>query len=52
MFVKLLGYIVLAKGIEVDLEKVQEIMDMPPPCNITYMRGLQGKLQSIHIFIS
>ena len=27
---KLLGYIILAKGIEVDLKKVQAIMDMPP----------------------
>ena len=31
---KLLGYIVSAKGIEVDPEKVQAIMDMPPPHNI------------------
>ena len=39
---KLLGYIVSAKGIEVDPEKVQAIMDMPPPHNISQMRGLQG----------
>ena len=32
---KLLGYIVSAKGIEVDPKKVQAIMDMPPPCNIS-----------------
>ena len=25
---------------------------MPPPCNISQMRGLQGRLQSIHRFIS
>ena len=37
---KLLGYIVFAKGIEVDLEKVQALMDMPPPWNISQMRGL------------
>ena len=37
---KLLGYIVSAKGIEVDPEKVQAIMDMPPPHNISQMRGL------------
>ena len=49
---KLLGYIVSAKGIEVDPKKVQEIMDMPPPCNISQMRGLQGKIQSICRFIS
>ena len=44
---KLLGYIVSAKGIEVDPEKVQAIMDMPPPRNISQMRGLHGRLQSI-----
>ena len=49
---KLLGYIVSAKGIKVDLEKVQAIMDMPPPCNISQMRCLQGQLQSIRRFIS
>ena len=37
---KLLGYIISAKGIEVDMEKVQAIMDMPPPRNINQMRGL------------
>ena len=41
---KLLGYIVSIKGIEVDPEKVQEIMDMPPPHNISQMRDLQGRL--------
>lgn len=45
---KLLGYIVSAKGIKVDLEKVQAIMKIPPPHNISQMRGLQGRLQSIH----
>ena len=33
--VKLLGFIISAKAIEVDPEKVQEIMDMPPPKNIS-----------------
>ena len=49
---KLLGYIVSAKGIEVDPKKVEAIMDMPPLCNISQMRGLQGRLQSICRFIS
>ena len=51
-FGKIVGYIVSAKGIEVDPEKVQAIMDMPPPHNISQMRGLQGRIQSIHRFIS
>ena len=51
-FGKLLGYIISKKGIEVDLEKVQEIMEMPPPHNIKQLRGLQGCLQPIRQFIS
>lgn len=49
---KLLGFIISAKGIEVDPKKVQAIMDMPPPKNICQMRSLQGCLQSIRRFIS
>ena len=37
---KLLGYIVSTKGIKVDPEKVQAIMDMPPSHNISQMRDL------------
>ena len=44
---KLLGYIVSIKGIEVDLEKVKAIMEMPPPKNLSQLRSLQGWLQSI-----
>lgn len=49
---KLLGYIVSAKGIEVDPEKFKAIMEMPPPKNVSQMRTLQGRLQSIRRFIS
>ena len=35
-----------------DPEKVQAIVDMPPPKNISQMRSLQGYLQSIRRFIS
>ena len=48
----MLGYIISAKGIEVDPEKVQAIMDMPPPNNISQLRTLQGRLQFIRRFIS
>jgi hypothetical protein len=37
IFRKLLRYIVSTKGIEVDPEKVQAIMDMPPPRNISQL---------------
>lgn len=49
---KLLGFIISTKGIEVDPEKFQAILDMPPPKNISQMRSLQGCLQSIRRFIS
>lgn len=35
-----------------DPKKVKEILDMPPPTNIKTLRGLQGRLQSIHRFIA
>lgn len=49
---RLLGYIVSAKGIEVDPTKVKEIMEMGAPQNISQMRYLQGRIQSIRRFIS
>lgn len=49
---KLLGYIVSTKGIEVDPAKVKAIMEIPPPKNISQMRTLQGRIQSIRCFIS
>lgn len=50
--VKLLGYIISAHGIEVDLEKVKSIMEMESPNNISQLCSLQGRLQSIRRFIS
>lgn len=41
---KLLGYIVLEKGIEVDPAKVKETIEIPQPKNISQLRSLQGKL--------
>lgn len=41
-FGKLLGYIISVKGIKVEPEKVQAIMEMSSPRNISQMRGLQG----------
>ena len=49
---KLLGYIISNKSIEVNLEKLQEIMEMLPPRNINQLKSLQGCLQSIRRFIS
>lgn len=41
---KLLGYIISTKGIEIDHEKVQAIMEMQPPHNISQLRSIQGCL--------
>lgn len=49
---KLLGCIISTKGIEVDLEKVKAIMEMPSRKKISQLRSLQGQLQYIRRFIS
>src|ERR1044072_7109714 len=49
---KLLGFIVSKKGIEVDLDKVREIQEMPTPRNKKQVRGFLGCLNYISIFIS
>lgn len=48
----LLGYIISAHGIEVDPRKVKAIMEMESPKNISQLRSLQGRLQSIRRFVS
>lgn len=47
----LLGFIVSNGGIEVDLEKVKAILEMPAPTTLKQLRSLQGRLQSIRRFI-
>ena len=49
---KLLGYIVSTKGIELNPKKVQAIISMQPLKNLSQLRSLQGRLQSVHRFIS
>ncbi|GLJ17613.1 hypothetical protein SUGI_0306670 [Cryptomeria japonica] len=44
---KLLGFIVSKRGIEADPTKVKAILEMQPPRNISQLRSLQGRLQSI-----
>jgi len=48
----LLGFIVSMRGIEIDPNKAKAIIDMPPPRNISEVRGLIGRLQFIRRFIS
>lgn len=44
---KLLGFIVSRKKIEVDPDKVKEILDMPPPRTKIEVRGFLGRLNYI-----
>ena len=51
-FRKLLGHIVSERGIEVDLEKIKAILDMPNPRTEKEIRGFLGRLQYISRFIA
>ena len=48
---KLLGHIVSKRSIEVDLEKIRAILDMPTPRIEKEIRGFVGRLQYIGHFI-
>ena len=37
-----LGHVVSAQGIQVHREKIQAILDWPPPKNLTHLRGFFG----------
>ena len=47
-----MGHIVSERGIEVDLEKIKAILDMPTPRNEKEIRGFLGRLQYISRFIT
>ena len=49
---KLLGFVISPKGIEVDLDKVKEILEMPKPRTEKQVRGFLGRLNYIARFIS
>lgn len=49
---KQLGFLVSHRGIEVDTKKIDVIVNMPPPKNISQLRSLQGKMQVIRRFVS
>ena len=50
--VKLLGFVVSGKGIEVDLAKVKFIQEMPAPRAEKEVTGFLGRLNYISRFIS
>ncbi|PKI51044.1 hypothetical protein CRG98_028569, partial [Punica granatum] len=49
---KLLGFVVSERGIEVDLDKVKAIKDLPPPSTVREVRGFLGRLNYIARFIA
>ena len=49
---KLLGFIVSNRGIEVETKKIDAIINMPPPKNISHLHTLQGRIQAICHFIA
>ena len=49
---KILGCIVLAKGIDPNLDKVQAILNMKVPKNIKDIQNLTGRLAALNRFIS
>ncbi|WJZ81221.1 hypothetical protein VitviT2T_001074 [Vitis vinifera] len=51
-FGKLLGHMASERGIEVDLDKIKAILDMPVPRNEKEIRGFLGRLQYISRFIA
>ena len=46
----LLGFIIYNRGMEVDREKIDAIVNMPPQ-NILQLHRLQGNIQAIHKFV-
>ncbi|PKI40010.1 hypothetical protein CRG98_039580 [Punica granatum] len=49
---KLLGFVVSEKSIEVDLDKVKAIMELPPPSTMREVRSFLGRLNYIARFIA
>ena len=52
LFVKLLGFIVSRKGIELDPSKIKAIRDLPSPKNKIEVMSLLGRLNYISKFIA
>jgi hypothetical protein len=48
---RLLGFLVSETGIMVDPLKVEAILQLPPPCTIRQLQGLQGKANFLRRFI-
>ena len=49
---KLLGFMVSQRGIEINLEKVQAIMELAPPKTVKEVQSLNGEIATLNRFVS
>ena len=49
---KFLGFMVSQRGIEANLDKIQEILNMNPPKNIKDVQSLTGQVATLNRFVS
>ena len=49
---KFLGFMVSQRGIEVNLEKVRDIMELAPPKTVKEVQSLNGKIVALNRFVS
>ena len=42
----------IQRGIEINLDKIQDIMEMTPPKNIKEVQSLNGKIAALNRFMS
>ena len=47
-----LGFVVIRRGIEINPDKIQDIMEMTPPKNIKEVQSLNGKIAALNRFMS
>ena len=49
---KFLGFIVNNRGIEANLDKIEAVLDMPPPSSIKEVQRLTGRIAALSRFVS
>ena len=49
---KFLGFMVSQRDIDVNLDKIQAIMELTPPKNVKEVQSLNGKVAALNRFVS
>ena len=52
IFGNVLGFMVIQRGIEINPDNIQDIMEMTPPRNIKEVQSLNGKIAALNRFMS